>query len=221
MKVFGWSLIGDNPQVKGYLLSGPARAPLFVSYLTLSIAMLEIAFKSAGCTADGYEPANATHPTVPLMDASGELVNCGRKTAFLNSRPDSILSNIGVCASLINIFMIPLSGAIVDYSTIRRQVAIGSLGLMWLANAWQSFLSMHNWTIMAVLQAVIASPSYMLHMSTMSAYSTEVIMDLKDLSLLQGAMRVFDMAPMLLFLIGESLLRASISKIASPRGDAP
>jgi len=161
MKLFGWSLVEANPQVRGYLLSGPARAPLFVSYLTLSIAMLEIAFQAAGCTSDGYMTnVNGT----ALVGDDGEFVNCENKTPFLNSRPDSILSNIGVCASLINVFMIPLSGAIVDYSTVRKQVTIGAIFAMWVANLVQAFLSDSTWRYIAVLQATIASPCYMLHM---------------------------------------------------------
>ena len=153
LRLFGWSLVRDNPEVKGYLLSGPARAPLFVSYAILSVAMLEMAFRSAGCTADGY----ATNGNGTALEVDGELQNCDTTTniGFLEMKPDSLLSNISVVASLVNIVIIPMAGAIVDYSTYRKQVCIGAITVMWCVNLFQTFLGERTWRIIALCEVTI------------------------------------------------------------------
>jgi len=158
--LFGWSLVKENPEVRGYLLAGPARAPLFISFAAISVAMLDLAFRNAGCTGEGYKAhANGT----ALIDNEGNLANCESNTDFLNFRPDSILSNIAVVASLINIIIIPTAGAIVDYTTYRKQLCIAALSVVWLANFCQAFIGPNTWKLIAISQACFAGPAFMLH----------------------------------------------------------
>ena len=206
-KPYGSVLIEKNSEVRGFFMAGPARAPLFVSFAMVSVAMLELAFEDAGCTKDGFQISFNSSESRPqtIMEATNSGDSCTRSTT-LGIKPDSLLPSISVLASILNIFVVPLSGALTDYTQYRRAALVGSLLVCWLTNVFQIFLHSSTWKVLAFSQAVFGSTSYMINIMTVNSYSTEIVEKLDDLAFLQSAGRLWETIPMLFYLIGVTVV---------------
>jgi len=126
----------DVKEARGYNWLGVGRGPIIMSNLLLSSALLQLANEAAGC-----DEITET-----------ETVSC----KIYGFRPSSLISNIAIIAGLMSAFTMPIIGAMIDYSSHRRNIGIFSAGLMILIQAIQIGIGGSTWFAMALLQAIAA-----------------------------------------------------------------
>jgi MFS-type transporter involved in bile tolerance (Atg22 family) len=98
--------------------------------------------------------------------------------------------------------MLPVAGAMVDYSNHRKGVILKSFMVFWVANLLQGFLNERTWFLAIVLQSVFCVTTYMIHNTFVLSYYTEVVTDVEfQLPKLNATLRVYEMSGMLGFMI--------------------
>lgn len=154
----GCSLSLDgHPECRGIMLAGIARGALNMSNVHLSNAFLHLACKEGGGFGDGDR---CIDPDVRVR----------------GMKPASFISNILVAASLVSAIMMPLTGAIIDFTPHRHWVGIfTALGLAIITGVQIGTVE-ETWFIMAILQAVIFV-IYQLQVMTIFAYFPEIAKD--------------------------------------------
>jgi len=121
---------------KGYNMNGIARGALVMSNVFLSTAFIYYASKEAGC-----------------LDENDESIeDCNNKVHGF--APAALVTNIAVISGLLSAFLMPLIGAIVDYTRYRRITGIGTSILIILIQATQIVLFESTWYYMLILQAI-------------------------------------------------------------------
>jgi MFS-type transporter involved in bile tolerance (Atg22 family) len=107
-----------------------------MSNIFLSSSFIYLASKDAGC-----------------VDAEGVVTDeCNIKVH--GQRPSALVANIAVISGLLSAFLMPISGAMVDYTPYRKQVGVGAALLMTLIQAIQIGTVPATWFPMSILQAI-------------------------------------------------------------------
>lgn len=88
-------------------------------------------------------------------------------------QPPSLIANIAVISGLLSAFLMPLIGAIVDYTPYRRATGIAAAVLLIIIQATQIATISATWFPMAVLQA-IAGFVYQVEVLATYAYLPEI-----------------------------------------------
>lgn len=107
-----------------------------MSNIFLSTAFIFLASKQADCLDEEGKK--------PVDDCPNEVYGF---------KPASFVANIAVISSVLSCVLMPLLGAVIDYTVHRRTVGAGAAALMIVIQALQVWLNVDTWFPMAVLQA--------------------------------------------------------------------
>jgi len=139
----------------GWLSSG--RGMLVMSNIYMSSSIFWLASEAAGC-----------------FDQEGNSISEGAcEQKVYGFTPSSLVSNIAIISGLLSAFLMPICGAIVDYTDYRRATGIAVVILMVVIQGVQVYTVESTWFVMAVLQAV-AGFFYQVHMVMTYAYMIEI-----------------------------------------------
>lgn len=110
-----------------------ARGAIIMSNIFLSTALISLASESAGCNTVADE-------------------KCVAKV--YGFRPSSLITMIAVVSGVMSAFLLPIIGAMVDYTPYRRFLGIFSALFITVVQALQIWLTSETWFPMAILQAI-------------------------------------------------------------------
>ena len=82
-------------------------------------------------------------------------------------QPAALITNIGVAVGILSAIMMPIAGAIVDFTPYRWTVGVVSSAMIVLIQLLQIWTNSQTWFIMAILQAVFGVSYHI-----MSKYNT-------------------------------------------------
>jgi hypothetical protein len=105
-KCCGWMNFHGVPEAKGYAILGTARGAVVMSNIFLSTSLIYLASEEAGC-----------------IDENGVAIPDCDNTVH-GFQPPSLIANIAVISGLLSAFLMPVIGAIVDYTPYRRATGI-------------------------------------------------------------------------------------------------
>lgn len=150
-----WTNFHGVAEAKGYAILGTARGAIVMSNIFLSTSIIYLASVEAGC-----------------VDENGTVVDdCENKVyGFI---PSSLIANIAVISGLLSAFLMPLIGAIVDYTPHRKATGIVAAILLILIQGVQIGTVAATWFPMTVLQAV-AGFIYQVEVLATYAYLPEI-----------------------------------------------
>lgn len=156
------------PEAQGYALLTFARGGIIMSNIFLSTALITLASDAAGCTKDEGEGDEATGEGEDTAAAAEDGVNTCDETIY-GFKPSSLITNIALVSGLISAFLLPVIGAIVDYTPHRRFVGVFSATFITIVQGVQIWLNETTWFPMAILQAVNGF-MYMVQVMAVYAY---------------------------------------------------
>lgn len=120
---------------KAWCYCAIARGAFLTAYLWIAASFQYLASEDAGC-----------------VDEEGKLIpDCSGKVYGI--RPDSILTLITTLTGILSALLMPVTGAIVDYTTYRKRVGIMSAAAMTLIQTLCAFTFSQTWFPMAILTA--------------------------------------------------------------------
>ena len=153
-------------EAKGYAILGTARGAIVMSNIFLSSSLIYLASDEAGCIKDNVvieDCVNTTH----------------------GFQPPSLIANIAVISGLLSAFLMPIIGAIVDYTPYRRATGIAAAALLCVIQCTQIATIAATWFPMAVLQA-IAGFIYQVEVLATYAYLPEIARAVGEKLMTQG-----------------------------------
>lgn len=144
----------DNQRrdVQAFYFNQYGRSTLFISFMFLSLGVLEFANQQAGC------PQNE----------NGSYQNCDNTVYGMQA--SSILSLMAIIGGLSTSAFMPYAGAVVDYSDHRLEFGRFCAALLTLVNFVQIFIFENTWFAMVILQSVIAAATFMANSMVMWSY---------------------------------------------------
>ena len=107
-----WFSLDGNKEAKGTNYGGIARGAISMSNVYLANSMIHLACKAAG----GFDP-------------EGERCVNNQLTIY-GMKPAALISNIAVASSVLSALLMPLFGAIIDYTPHRKWVGVGTAALL-------------------------------------------------------------------------------------------
>ena len=123
------------------------NGPLLYSNVLLSVSLLYLAKKEAGC--DGDDDAQV----------------CNKLYGFY---PSSLITTIGTISSLMAAFLLPFIGAIIDSTRHRRTLGMITATILMTIQAIQIYTVEETWFIMSILQAI---NGFLFHVLNLTAYA--------------------------------------------------
>lgn len=129
-----------------------ARGGIIMSNIFLSTAFINLAEESAGCD-------------------TSESDECDAKV--FGFRPTSLITLIAVVSGVLSACLLPVIGAVVDYTQYRRAVGIGSALFITVVQAIQIWLTDETWFPMSILQALNGF-MYMVQVLAVYAYLPDI-----------------------------------------------
>jgi len=139
-------------EIQAFYFNQVGRSVLFISFMFLSLGILQLAFQTAGC------PQNE----------NGSYENCGKKVYGMD--PSSVLSVMALIGGLSTAVFMPYAGAVVDFSDHRLAFGRICAILLVLTNFVQIFIFPSTWFAMVILQSVIAASTFMANSMVMWSY---------------------------------------------------
>lgn len=136
-----WTDFDGNPKAQGYSVGGLGRGPVYMCTVLLSSAFIFLASREAGCTEldeDGHE--------VIVSDCPNRVYGV--------FKPASLITNIATISSLLVAFLLPVGGAVLDYTPYRRHIGMAGALLLVLLEAVQIGTTQSTWFAMAILEAI-------------------------------------------------------------------
>ncbi|GAX17521.1 hypothetical protein FisN_18Lh166 [Fistulifera solaris] len=156
VKKIPWYKFDNVTMSRGYCTLGIGRGALVMSNIFLSTSLILLASEEAGC----------------LNEERDEVVDdCDKKV--YGFKPISLISNIAIMTGVLSALFMPLAGAMIDYTSFRRQVGICVAVLMILIQAVQIYTVSSTWFPMAMLQA-LAGFLYQVQVLAVYAYLPEI-----------------------------------------------
>lgn len=134
-KCCGSLRFGGNQEAQGYMLMTTARGAIIMSNIFLATALIRLASESAGC-----------------VFVKGETNECNEEV--YGFRPSSLITMIAVVSGVMAACLLPIIGAIVDYTPYRRALGLFSAVFIAAVQAIQIWLTEKTWFPMAILQAI-------------------------------------------------------------------
>ncbi|CAB9520832.1 expressed unknown protein [Seminavis robusta] len=132
----------DNvAMAKGISLLGTARGPIVMSNIFLSTALIYLASEQVGCL-----------ETTP--EGETQVVEDCEERVYGVFSPAALITNIAVISGLLAACLMPIAGAIVDYTAHRWTTGVVSALLITIIQIIQIATNSSNWFPMAILQAV-------------------------------------------------------------------
>jgi len=156
-----WLSFYGNKEAKGTNYGGIARGAISMSNVYLANSMIHLACKAAG----GFDPEGKRCVNDQLM--------------IYGMKPAALISNIAVAASVLSSLMMPLFGAIIDYTPHRKWVGVGTAAVLTIITGIQIATVDSTWFVMAVLQAIIFM-FYQVQIMSLFAYYPEMARDVGE-----------------------------------------
>jgi MFS-type transporter involved in bile tolerance (Atg22 family) len=128
--------------VSCFLQHGIGRGPIYMAAIFLSTALIYLAADEVGCVEFNEETEK---------DEIIEDCNIRVYGAF---SPAALVTNIATISGVLVALLLPIAGAIIDFTPHRRTVGIVSAVLMILTDFAQIFTNSKNWFAMAILEAI-------------------------------------------------------------------
>jgi len=117
------------------------------------------------------------------------------------ANPSNVISLVSTLSGITCAVLMPLIGALVDYSTKRKEVLVGTMVLLICTNLVQCFLAEPTWFALAVIQAIIGGGAYMAHQVCLFAYIPELSRDPADVPPIMASTKVFETVAILVFFV--------------------
>lgn len=186
------SVYEGNNDAKGYSWLGAGRGTIIMANIFLNAALLNLAVEAAGCEL-GSE--------------------C--KARVYGFYPASWIANIASISALIAGFVMPVFGAIVDFTDYRRAVGISTAGIMIAIQAVQIYTVMDTWFVMLILQAVAIAVYYM-QLVSIYAYLPDVARDVGEFKMAKftATFQMVQFGSQLLYLIAFAVIILVLSPTA-------
>jgi len=137
---------------QAFYLNQFGRSTLFISFMFLSLGVLQIANQQAGC------PQNA----------NGSYTNCGNKVYGM--QPSSMLALMAVISGVSTSCFMPYAGTVVDFTDHRLGFGKINALLLTLTNFVQVFLFEQTWFAIIILQSIVASATFTANWMVMWSY---------------------------------------------------
>jgi len=141
---------------QGINIAGLSRGAISMSNVYLANSMIHLACKQAG----GFEIEGREQCTNYSLEVYG-------------MKPATLISNIAVIASVLTALLMPVFGAIIDFTPHRRMVGVGTSIFLVVISGIQIGTTENTWFAMAVLQAIIFM-IYQIQMLAIFAYFPEI-----------------------------------------------
>eukprot|EP00934_Nitzschia_sp_Nitz4_P001322 Nitzschia sp. Nitz4//scaffold9_size221794//154469//158009//NITZ4_001367-RA/size221794-processed-gene-0.27-mRNA-1//1//CDS//3329561064//1322//frame0 len=154
--IWGWLTFLGNRKAQGFGLASIGNGSVVISNALLSTSFVFLAHDEVGCW---------DHEEGEVIDGCDERIH--------GFRPASLVTNIAAIASLVAALMLPVIGAIIDYTPYRQLLGRVVAFLILAIQAVQIGTSKETWFVMAILQAVMAA-LYEFHFSLASSYLPDI-----------------------------------------------
>lgn len=131
-----------------------------MSNIILSASLLYLAAEEAGCLDEETEE---------IIDDCDNRIN--------GFRPAALIANVAVATGLLAAFLMPVIGAVIDYSSHRRTLGIVTAALLVVMQGAQIGTVSSTWLIMSILQAIVGfvyEVSFMIYASYLPEMSREL-----------------------------------------------
>jgi len=148
------------PLVRGVSFNGYARAALSMSNIYMNNMLIYFSCKAGGGFGEGEQANMCVNPNVTVY----------------GMKPAALISNILIVAAVLSAILMPVFGAVVDYTRHRRKVGIIMSALLTIITAMQIGTTEQTWFAMALLQAVILM-IYQVQLTALFAYYPEIARD--------------------------------------------
>jgi MFS-type transporter involved in bile tolerance (Atg22 family) len=166
---------------QAFYLNQFGRSMLFISFMFLSLGVLQLANHQAGC------PQNA----------NGSYTNCGNEVYGM--QPSSMLAFMATIGGVATSCVMPYIGAVVDFTDHRLAFGKVSALLLTLTNFVQIFIFEQTWFAMVILHGTVASATFMAN--SMILWSYVSASNDHDLHGVTASGRVWEVFGMLSFFI--------------------
>ncbi|CAB9507044.1 Vacuole effluxer Atg22 like [Seminavis robusta] len=160
---------GNHTKAKGYNILGTARGPIAMSNIFLSTALIYLASEEVGCVEE-------------TEDGGMQVVENCEERVFGAFRPSALITNIAVISGLMSACLMPLVGAIIDYTPRRWSIGVTSAILITLIQIVQIGTVSSTWFPMAILQAITGF-FYQVQMCSTFAYMPEIKREVSTLTM--------------------------------------
>lgn len=137
-----WAHFDGNTTAQGYNLHGLGRGPIYMASLFLATSLIFLASKEVGC----IEVNEDTGKEVIVADCDERVYGV--------FRPAALVTNIATIAGVLVALVLPIIGAILDYTPHRWTVGVVSAALLVLIEAIQIGTTSDTWFAMGILEAV-------------------------------------------------------------------
>lgn len=150
-----WWKMGGNTDSQGILMDQIATAPLVMSFLALSAAIIVLAEEDAGCKdLDDEESCDGT---------------------VWGVKPSSIVTLTNGIMGILSALAMPIAGAIVDYTSKRKSLGYWSAMLIIFINFLQIFVR-YSWQ-MTVISGLLGPVLFFFHTILVMAYYPRISQD--------------------------------------------
>ena len=173
----------SNKEIQAFYFNQFGRSVLFISFMFLSLAILQLANEQAGC------PQNE----------NGSYENCGNQVYGMD--PSSMLALMAVVGGIATSIFMPYAGAVVDFSDHRLAFGRVCAILLTLTNFVQIFIFPNTWFPIVILQSVVASATFMANSMVMWSYTSDIGANDHDLHGITSSGRMWETIGMLGFFI--------------------
>lgn len=173
----------SNKEIQAFYFNQFGRSVLFISFMFLSLAVLQLANEQAGC------PQNE----------NGSYENCGNQVYGMD--PSSMLALMAVVGGIATSIFMPYAGAVVDFSDHRLAFGRVCAFLLTLTNFVQIFIFPSTWFPIVILQSVVASATFMANSMVMWSYTSDIGANDHDLHGITSSGRMWETIGMLGFFI--------------------
>lgn len=169
----------DVKEAQGFAILGTIRGIIVMSNIFLSTALLSLAQEDAGCD--------------PEEDCWNEIYGF---------RPSSLLTVMSTASGILSALLMPIIGAMIDYTPHRRNLGICTSCLITIIQTFQIYTVEKTWLLMSVLQT-IAGFLYNIQVLTSYSYLPEIgrMVDEETMSNFSTNFTVIRYSMQLLFLI--------------------
>ena len=107
--------------------------------------------------------------------------------------------------------LMPVIGSVVDHTAWRKSCVITGMYVFFLTNLAQVFTNETMWFFMVILQGVISAPAYIIHVTALYAYATEIVTSVEtDIVDLQANSRVWEVSAMFAFMVLVTIVSAIV-----------
>lgn len=176
-----------NQEALGWALDSIGRSVAFIGAgAFLGTALLRLAKEAAGCETEAPPGSN----TIP--DCEGRVYGI---------RPSSLLTTYTIVVGIVSAILLPLVGAVVDYTPHRLKVGQWLSVIFCLLIFPQIFVNDQTWFAVAILQIGVAFAGWMQTMVTY-AYLPELSNSVERLNQYTQSFTVLSFGSMVLYLAG-------------------